>query len=200
MFLQGATLAGAFGGLLAAGLTPIPSWGVASTTIHTWRNIFFFEGLFTLLVSSLVMLILPSSPDQAKFLNPRDQHIAPHRINWEHKENAYEPTTAHDVKRAVFNINNWICGLGYMCINVSVQSFSLFLPTILVNMGWTALRTQLYSVPPYVVACVFSLLLAKLSDFTKRRGIFIVGGTLLAIVGYTMLVTVKSNSLKYFAV
>lgn len=42
IYISAASLGGAFGGLLAAGLSQIPAWGVASVRIHTWRNIFFF--------------------------------------------------------------------------------------------------------------------------------------------------------------
>ena len=112
------------------------------------------------------MLILPSTPDKCKFLTPRDRYIALERINREHKESANEPTTKHHVKRAIFNINNLICALGFFSINVSVQSFSLFLPTILVNLGWTALKTQFYSVPPYCVACLYAIFIARMSDST----------------------------------
>ncbi|CZS89472.1 related to permease of the major facilitator superfamily [Rhynchosporium agropyri] len=200
IYITGSSLAGAFGGLLAAGLTQIPEWGTDSRKIHNWRNIFFFEGIFTLIIAGIGMLILPSSPDQSKFLTTRDQYIALERINREHKESANEPTTLEHVKRGIFNINNLICALGFFSINISVQSFSLFLPTILVNLGWKALKTQFYSVPPYVVACLFSIFIARMSDVYKRRGIFIIGGTSLSMIGYIMLVTVETDSLKYFAV
>ncbi|KAI9055970.1 hypothetical protein LZ554_000904 [Drepanopeziza brunnea f. sp. 'monogermtubi'] len=200
IYITGATLAGAFGGLLAAGLSPIPAWGAPGVKIYDWRNIFFFEGLFTVIVSGFGMLILPSSPDKCKFLTPRDRYIALERINREHKESAKEPTTRHHVKRAIFNINNLICAMGWCSINVSVSSFSLFLPTILSNLGWTNLKTQFYSVPPYCVACLFAIFVARMSDKFKRRGIFIVGGTILSTIGYILLVTSKSNSVKYLAV
>ncbi|KAL3421922.1 major facilitator superfamily protein [Phlyctema vagabunda] len=200
IYITGASLAGAFGGLLAAGLSPIPEWGASSRRIYDWRNIFFFEGLFTLVFSGLGMVILPSTPDKCRFLSPRDRYIALERINREHKESANEPTQRHHVKRAFTNMNNWICALGFFCINVSVQSFSLFLPTILSNLGWTNLKTQFYSVPPYVTACIWAIFIARMSDVYKKRGVFIIGGNLLAIVGYTMLVTVETNSLKYLAV
>ncbi|KAF8854573.1 major facilitator superfamily transporter [Acephala macrosclerotiorum] len=200
IFIQGATLAGAFGGLLAAGLSPIPKWGVASRPIYNWRNIFFFEGLFTLLVSGLAIFILPSTPNKCKFLSEKDRYIALERINREHKETAAEKTQPHHVKRGLMNINNVLCGLGYLVINVSVQSFSLFLPTILNALGWTALKTQFYSVPPYAVACIWSVIIFRLSDKYKRRGIFLVLGSVLAMIGYALLATSKSNSVKYGAV
>jgi MFS family permease len=39
IYISAASGSGAFGGLLAIGLSSIPQWGM----IHTWRNIFFFE-------------------------------------------------------------------------------------------------------------------------------------------------------------
>lgn len=39
-----------------------------------------------------------------------------------------------------------------------------------------------------------------MSDVYKRRGVFIIGGTILSMIGYIMLATVTSNSLKYLAV
>jgi MFS family permease len=200
LFVSGSSLAGAFGGLLAAGLSQIKEWGVDSRPIHTWRNIFFFEGLFTLLLSSFAVFILPSSPYKCKFLTPRDRYIALERINREHKESSLERTRPHHVRRAIFNVNNLICGLGFFMINVSVQSFSLFLPTILSALGWTALKTQFYTVPPYALACCYSVFVSWLSDRYRRRGLVILVGTTLALIGYIMLVTAKSNTIKYVAV
>lgn len=200
MFVSGSSLAGAFGGLLAAGLSQIHRWGTENRPIHTWRNIFFFEGLFTLLVSFTAVLILPSSPDKCKFLTPKDQYIALERINREHKESAGERTKPHHVRRAILNINNLICGLGFFTINVSVQSFSLFLPTILSALGWTALKTQFYTVPPYALACCYSIFVSWLSDRYRKRGLVILVGTSLALVGYIMLAVSHSNTVKYIAV
>lgn len=39
IYISAAGSSGAFGGLLAIGLSKIPQWGM----IHTWRNIYFFE-------------------------------------------------------------------------------------------------------------------------------------------------------------
>jgi hypothetical protein len=39
IYVSAASASGAFGGLLAIGLSKIPHWGL----IHTWRNVYFFE-------------------------------------------------------------------------------------------------------------------------------------------------------------
>lgn len=200
LFISGSSLAGAFGGLLAAGLGSIPDWGIESMRMHRWRNIFFFEGLVTIVLGFVSMLFLSSTPETATFLGPRGRYIATKRINQEHRETSREKTQWKHVQRAVFNWNNNMCGLGMCLSNISVQSYSLFLPTILSGLGYSSIKVQLYSVAPYAVACCYSVAGAWISDRFHRRGYFILVSTALAIIGYTILVTVDSNVLKYMGV
>lgn len=37
IYVSAASMAGAFGGLLAAGLSRIPEWGTSAMRIHDWR-------------------------------------------------------------------------------------------------------------------------------------------------------------------
>lgn len=114
-FINGACLAGGFGGLLAAGLTQIPRWGAAGVPIHTWRNIFFFEGLLTILIGIGAMCITPSTPMDCHFLSDRERHIAAERINQEYQEGtADRQVTKKDVYSGIFNINTIICGCCFM--------------------------------------------------------------------------------------
>ena len=113
-FINGACLAGGFGGLLAAGLTQIPRWGAVGVPIHTWRNIFFFEGLITILIGIGAMFITPSTPMDCHFLADRDRYIAAERINQEYQETTNRRVTKQDVYRGIFNINTIICGFCFM--------------------------------------------------------------------------------------
>ncbi|EON67437.1 hypothetical protein W97_06691 [Coniosporium apollinis CBS 100218] len=200
IFVSGSSMAGAFGGLLATGLSSIPRWGVAATPIYRWRNIFFFEGLFTVLVSLAAPFFMPTRPEDCFFLNARERMIAAERLVREHKANPHENVKMHHVKRAVFNINNLVCCGGFFLINITVQSFSLFLPTILNDLGWTATRAQLYSVPPYVCAATISILIAFISDKTRLRGVYLAGFSILTIIGFAILRTSGSANIKYMAV
>jgi MFS family permease len=71
IFVSASSLAGAFGGLLAAGLVRIPEFGVAAMRLHTWRHIFFFEGLFTCIVALIAPFFMQTHPDKCKFFTPR---------------------------------------------------------------------------------------------------------------------------------
>lgn len=60
-------------------------------------------------------------------------------------------------------------------------------------MAHQALQAQLYTVPPYVVALVFMLLLATFSDRRQARGIPITVGFTIQIVGWAILLAVPAS-------
>ncbi|KAF2088759.1 MFS general substrate transporter [Saccharata proteae CBS 121410] len=200
IYVSSASLAGAFGGLLAAGLTRVPEWGVASMRIHTWRNIFFFEGMITMLAGMIAPIFMVSSPEKCGFLTERQRFIAAERILLDHKTSAYEQVKTRDVKRAIFNINNAICTLGFLLINITVQGISLFMPTLLNDLGWTATKAQLYTVPPYVTASVGAICIAFISDRTRQRGIYLAFCATLSITGFAILLADHDANTKYMAI
>lgn len=77
------------------------------------------------------------------------------------------------------------------------QSFSLFLPTIIKSLGYTATVAQLFTVPPNMCAFFVVLITAGFSDRFKMRGPFMIGGCLVAIIGYAMLLGSKHSGVRY---
>ncbi|KAL9607200.1 MAG: hypothetical protein Q9167_007866 [Letrouitia subvulpina] len=64
---------------------------------------------------------------------------------------------------------------------------SFFTPTILKQLGWTAVRAQLLSIPIYIVASIATLIAAFCSDHLRHRYAFTMIGICLATVGYVVL-------------
>jgi MFS family permease len=94
--------------------------------IHHWRNIFFFEGLITVIVGLLAPILMPTVPSETWFLNARERRIAHDRlITKSGLEN--EKIQVHHVTRSLANINNYICAFGFFFINITVQGISLFM-------------------------------------------------------------------------
>ncbi|KAG9192181.1 adenylosuccinate synthase [Alternaria panax] len=197
IYISAASMAGAFGGLLATVLARIPPWGASTMIIHTWRNIFFFEGLFTVLVGLAAPFLMPRSPEECWFLNERERMIATQRLVLRNGADENEKTEVHHVKRAVMNITNYFCAFGFFFINITVQGISLFLPTILSDLGWTATKSQLYSVPPYVCACLIAVAVAFISDKTNRRGIYLAIFTIPAIAGFSIMRWATDPDVRY---
>jgi len=90
-------------------------------------------------------------------------------------------------------IHMLICMAGFC----PIYSFSLFLPTIIKHMGYTANDAQLMSVPPYVVACFFTITASWIADRYKQRGIFMLGFQVVAITGFAMLASTSRPRIQY---
>lgn len=74
------------------------------------------------------------------------------------------------------------------------------MPTVLLDLGWTATRAQLYSVPVYVSASAIAILIAFISDKTHKRGHYIAGFTIMGITGFSILRWNDNADARYAAV
>jgi hypothetical protein len=116
--------------------------------IHAWRNIFFFEGFFTVLVGLGAPFLMPRSPKECWFLNERERMIATQRLVSKSGADENEKLEPHHVKRAMLNITNYFCALGFFFINITVQGISLFMVScliVLINVSmltWLAYNSQ----------------------------------------------------------
>jgi predicted MFS family arabinose efflux permease len=82
-------------------------------------------------------------------------------------------------------------------IYTPLYSISLFLPTIIKNMGYTNEKSQLMTVPVYVVACVFTISAGFLADKMRQRGIFMLIFEIVAIIGFAMLASSGKPAVQY---
>jgi len=88
--------------------------------------------------------------------------------------------------------------LMYMGVDGALYAFSLFLPSVIFEMGYTATKAQLMSVAPYAVACILTVVVGLLAD-RYGRGIFNIGMSAIGTLGFLILAVSKSAGLSYFA-
>lgn len=79
----------------------------------------------------------------------------------------------------------------------SVDSLSLFLPTIIAQLGFANWRSQLMTVPVYFMALVGILFFVWFSHKTNQRGTAIAVGGAIAIIGYIILLTTHTPGARY---
>lgn len=202
-----ASLSGAFGGILAYGFNAIGR--VSDTVDHGWRWIFILEGLLTVLVASVSYIFLPNSIEDSSFLTPTERTFAIQRLRMDRpmkgaatadgdsSPHANERLDWSEVGRGVMNVQTWLSASAYFSILAGLYSFSLFTPSIINSLGYTATRAQLFSVPPYAVACVLTFVVAYASDRLWLRGPVILAVLPIAIIGYAVIATVKNTHVKY---
>ncbi|KAF2738575.1 MFS general substrate transporter [Polyplosphaeria fusca] len=198
LFYCAAPLSGAFGGLLATGLAQIRSGGY-----NGWPFIFFVEGAITVVFGILVLFMLPHTPSDIKFMTPEEKHACIARMRLDaHGSNASatvgdEKFSWYWVRRALANVNTIVLSLNFFAIITPIYSFSLFLPTIIRSLGYTAVKAQLLTVPPNMGAFFAVLLVGNFSDKLRVRGPLMLGGCLMAIVGYIMLIASTRTLTQY---
>jgi predicted MFS family arabinose efflux permease len=72
-----------------------------------------------------------------------------------------------------------------------------FAPTIIRSMGYSPIRTQLMSVPPYAATFVISVAVAILSDRWGQRGYCLLFSGILAFAGYIIFYTSTDTAVLY---
>ncbi|KAJ7066448.1 MFS general substrate transporter [Mycena amicta] len=193
-----APLSGAFGGLLASGLLRVGDIG----TVKSWRKIFLIEGIITTGIGLLGFYIIPTDPQQTRMLNPEEKALALARIEADQvvsTQGRKEVTTLKLVWRS-FNINTILCLLCYIFVNISFQGLSLFLPTVIATLGhYTVVESQLRTVPPYIVAVVWTVFISWVSFRIRNRAVPIFVSNLFLIAGYATSVGTKNSHARYAA-
>ncbi|KAF2183718.1 MFS general substrate transporter [Zopfia rhizophila CBS 207.26] len=190
IFYTAASLSGAFGGLLARGISAIgPAGG-----LEGWRWIFIVEGLLTVACGALSSLALPNSIESARFLHQDEKDCARQRLLHEVSQ-IHEKLAWSEVRRGIFNLQVWLSATAYFAILSGLYSFGLFLPTIINNLKFAhdPNQAQLWTVIPYAVAAVFTVFVAFLSDRLALRGVIMLFTLPIAIIGYAV-ISVSSNA------
>lgn len=194
IFVNAATLAGAIGGLMASGFLAI---GRINDTLNSWRNIFFFEGLISIVVAALAWFILSDSPETARFLNAEERELASNRVRVETygAKAIIEKFKGKEVWRAMTNGFVLAMGVAFTCINISVQGLSLFTPTIIrtIYPGLPVVQQQLRTVPPYAVGFVIALCCSYAVNYYDRRAYVMIPLLMLAIVGFAIFAATDIN-------
>ena len=150
----------------------------------------------------IVIWFLPHTPNDAKFLSEADRKIAAARLLTDSagsasKDAKYETFSWTKFKRALLNVNTILMSLDFFFIITPIYSFSLFLPIIIDEFGYSLYQTQLLTVPPNMAGFFMVILTCRLSDRTKRRGFYMLGWLVMAIVGYIMLIATPNTNIEY---
>ena len=136
-------------------------------------------------------------PDTARLLT-RDEAIrCQRRLVADNQTHASEE---YDKRHIIAALKDWkLYAFCYMWMgNITpLYAFSLFLPTILLGMGYEGTKAQLLSVPPYAVAVVLTISVGFIADRLGRRGIFNIIFVLLAITGFSMLLGSANPHVQY---
>src|SRR4051812_40772309 len=137
-------------------------------------------------------------PDNAKFLSDEDRARVIRRLKDDKQSSAeHEKFEMTYVWTSLKDWKTWTSAVIYMGCDGALYAFSLFLPTIIKELGYSSTRAQLLSVPPYAAACLLTIFIGWLADRTKQRGLCNIFVSWFGIVGFSMLLGCKSAGARY---
>ncbi|WWC64670.1 uncharacterized protein I303_107281 [Kwoniella dejecticola CBS 10117] len=182
-FYLGATCSGAVSGLLAYGIGQLDGhWG-----FRGWRWIYVLEGFISCILAFITIFWLQSDPQKPhKWLTEQEQRFIVLRNKYSYgkdKSGSNSEFTLKAYTAAFASPHVWVLGFAWFCYAAAIYGYSFTLPTIINNMGFTAVKAQELSTPPYFAAFFTVLILGIYSDRLKSRALTIIVLSFISFVG-----------------
>ncbi|KFY04986.1 hypothetical protein O988_00359 [Pseudogymnoascus sp. VKM F-3808] len=168
LFYSGASIAGAFSGLLAYGISNMHGVG----GYEGWRWIFILEGLLTVVVAFITFFVMHDFPDTASFLTEEERAWASNRLKYQSSSRSGRQIAENNkfewkvLRQALSDWQLWM----YWGIVCPLYGIALFLPTIIFQLGYTAQVAQLLTIPIYITAAILTIIVAYFSDKAAKAG------------------------------
>lgn len=196
--LASATAAGAFGGCIAYGVGHLNQDG----GLEGFRWLFIIEGIITVACVLLVLLFLPDFPARAKFLSEDDKRYVEARIAVRGGGYTKEKSSRKDILTTAFHPRMLAHYLAYVSRSqrnvvvaraneglqttdcIPLGSLTFFTPTIVTGLGYTSIKAQLMTVPPWIVGYCACLFLGYSADRFNARGWHITASSVIGGVGW----------------
>lgn len=216
LFFGSALLAGAFSGLISFGVfqihhASIPGWKwlfiIEGTSIpHPYLSDHFkltgILGIMTVIIAVAGFFWLPATPTTAWFLSPAEKSVAARRTLRDLSSGSSHEFNMSECFREwkTWKMFPWvIIALTYP---VAFSTTSNFLPQIVQRLGYSVVKTNLWTVAPNAVGFIVLLCITYSSDFFRERTFHIVGALCISLVGLIILATidvVHNKAVAYFA-
>ncbi|TFK57119.1 MFS general substrate transporter [Heliocybe sulcata] len=197
VFYAASSISGAFSGLIAFGV-----FQIKNSKYHGWQYLFWIEGASTIVFSLFAYFWLPRKPGTTRFFTPREKEIAKSRILADSSTATDSTLSFRDAFRPFKDWRYGIWALISLCLGVPLASVNNFLPQIVASLGYSTVKTNLFTVAPNIVGTVVLLILTFSSDYWRERSIHICVPLAITLVGFIILGTIDvlaHRNIAYFA-
>lgn len=189
VFYSAASIAGAFSGLLAYGIGHLDhTWGYRG-----WRWIYVLEGILAVVVGLVSFFWICPTPGRVKgwltdeekeFLTLRNKYSAGGQTGIKEKEKS----SLGDVKKAFRSIHIYSVALIEFTVATVVYGISFVLPGIVSNLGYSNVKAQAVTAPPYIFACIVTIMSGVAADRYRQRALAIALPNTMAVFGFVIII------------
>ncbi|KAJ7603481.1 major facilitator superfamily domain-containing protein [Roridomyces roridus] len=152
--------------------------------LSAWRWLFILEGIPSVLSSILVFFFLPDYPETASWLTDDEKKLVAQRLKGNASLGSSKAMTWADAKETLADWRLYAHYAIYFGISTPFSSLSLFTPSITAGLGYTSLRANLMTVPPYAAAYVVTIAVAWSADHFNARALHSAALALIGAAGF----------------
>jgi len=160
-----------------------------------WQWLFLLEGIPSVLVGLLVLMLLPDGPQSAKWLTPAEHDLIERHLREEY-EAKNRLVRRHSFADAFRDARVWALAAVYFAGVVCFYAVSFWMPTIIQELGVDKsdyLVVGLLGTIPWGLAAIAMVYWGRHSDRTGERRWHSSGGLVLVIAGMIMLAIVGKD-------
>lgn len=179
---------GMFGGnaispLLASGILKLDG----ERGLSGWQWLFLLEGVFTMIVSAVLLFLLPGSPDTPKPLlspgfvrfSPDDRAVLQRRLELDDSEKRYGAQgmriSLQTVWKTVCHYRRWPHFISTCAVFSTWSPLTTYTPSIIMSLGFSRIAANALAAVGASLALVVVFFFAWVSDKTNKRGFSVIG-------------------------
>ncbi|KAK2463980.1 hypothetical protein APHAL10511_004031 [Amanita phalloides] len=197
IFIGGPALAGAFSGLIAYGI----SFMSGTRGYLGWSWILILEGAATVVVGIIGFFVMVDLPADAGFLTPQERAFVVHKKKYDNSSlGEEEHFEIRHLWATLLDWQVWLHIFIFMSFIAPVNGLTYFLPTLINNFGFSAVISQLLTIPPYLTAFVLLYSFAYFSDRIQLRSPFMLAGQICCVIGFAVCISNISKGVNYMGI
>ncbi|KAF0550630.1 MFS general substrate transporter [Gigaspora margarita] len=193
-FNAGVIMSGAFNGLIAFSISSLNG----KFGFNSWQWLFLVEGAITVIIAFCCYFLISDYPEITIWLTDYEQKLAVDRLRNDTGHAYATHFDKHQITLAFKDLKVYVFMFINFCVLATLYSFSFFIPSIVNGMGFDGVISQLLSTPPFIIGCISSIIISKLSDNHRIRSPYLIFSLLISIIGYSFLIVHGTSiALKY---
>lgn len=149
--------------------------------------------------AGVAILLLMDYPHNSKRLSQEERELAVVRILHDRERSEVSIKRLSPLQAfvaAIRDLRVYFLAVLYMLDNGSA-TMNYFVPTVLQSMGYRGIQVQWMTIPLWLMATVFLIVIPQTSDRFKERRWHIVGGLLLGFVSAIICFQVENDKVRY---
>ncbi|KAL4932383.1 putative MFS transporter [Aspergillus undulatus] len=163
---------------------------INSDTLYSYQTIFLLCGLLTVLYAVVVLIFMPDSPMETKFLSEREKVIAVERLRANQMGIISREWRWDHVWETAIDIKTWVWFLLIIAISIPSGGISTFGSLIITSFGYTNFDAILFNLPFGAVQVAIIMGGGWAATKFRTKGLVIAAIAVIAAVGTIIMLTV----------